>query len=85
MSGNYMCMLAPMLNKLQINNGAIIILSDDTGIKVRHNGILDLPTLHPEARACYMFPHLGKSLLSIASIHHSRGTVIFEKKVVSIK
>ena len=41
--------------------------------------MLDIPTLTSKARIAHVFPTLGKSLLSVASIYDTDGTATFTK------
>ena len=83
-TGHYVTKEAPLLNAKPTTPGPTVILPDNTTITATHEGMLDLPALPTKARIAHVFPTLGKSLLSIASICDAGGTAIFSKKEVTI-
>ena len=83
-TGHYVTKEATLLSVKPTTLGPTVILPDNKTITAINEGLLDLPSLPTKSRLAHVFPTLGKTLLSIASIYDAGTTATFSENEVTI-
>ena len=80
--GNCIMRDDPFPSKRKTNNGPIVLLPDDSGMKATNIGTLSIPSLLTKGRTACTLHGVNKYLLQMSATYDEGGEVRFMKKEV---